>query len=124
MLADQDRLKPFFHQLPAGSANRGDAGIQCPGDLAVSPSFAGIGGVGLQQDACFRQLAGTVLAAMDQRVEPLALLIAELHDILLYGNLLRGHDSSPALSELSIQKTIAKSTTHSSSPDNSSDWLI
>jgi hypothetical protein len=61
---------------------------------------------------------------MDQRVEPLALLIAELHDILLYGNLLRGHDSSPALSELSIQKTIAKSTTHSSSPDNSSDWLI
>ena len=46
----------------AGPGNRVDAGIQSRGDLAVTPSFAGLGGVGLQQDACLHQLAGAVLA--------------------------------------------------------------
>jgi hypothetical protein len=34
---------------------------------------------------------------MDQPVEPVALLRAELHNILLYGSLFRGHDASPSL---------------------------
>jgi hypothetical protein len=97
MLAGQDGLDPLLHQLLAGPGNRVDAGIQSRGDLTVTPSFAGIGGVGLQQDACLHQLACTVFPRMDHRVEPFALLIAERHDILLYGSLFRGHDSSPPL---------------------------
>ena len=97
MLAGQHGLEPFLHQLLAGPGNRVDAGIQSRGDPAVTPSFAGLGGVGLQQDARLHQLAGSVFALTDQRVEPFALPLAELHDILLYGGLFRGHDASPPL---------------------------
>jgi hypothetical protein len=34
---------------------------------------------------------------VDQCVEPLSLLIAKLHDIPLYGDLFRGHESSPSV---------------------------
>src|SRR5271168_1710144 len=97
MLAGQDGLEAFLHQLPAGPGHRADAEVQRRGDLAVTPSFAGLGRVRLQQDARLYQLACTVFALVDQRVEPFALLIAELHDVLLYGNMFRGHDSSPSL---------------------------
>ena len=97
MLAGQDRFEPFFHQLPAGPADRVDTCIQSPRDLAVTAAFAGLRGVGLQQDACPHQLLCGVLAHVDQCVEPLSLLIAKLHDIPLYGDLFRGHESSPSL---------------------------
>jgi hypothetical protein len=38
-----------------------------------------------------------VFALMDQRVQPFALLVAELHDALLYGSSLRSPDASPSL---------------------------
>ena len=34
---------------------------------------------------------------MDQRVELLAPVVAQLHDGLLYGSLFRGHDAPPSL---------------------------
>jgi hypothetical protein len=97
MLADQDGLEPFFHQLLTGPCHRVDAGIQGRRNLAVTPSFAGFRGVSLQQDACLRQQPGRVFACMYQRVEPLPLIIAELHHIPLHGNLFRDHDASPSL---------------------------
>ena len=97
MLTGQDGLEPFLHQLLAGPGNRGDANIQGRGDLTVTPSFASLGGIGLQQDACFYQLVCTVFALTDQHRELFALLVAELHDILLYGDLFRGHESPPSV---------------------------
>ena len=97
MLAGQDGLETFLHQLLPGPGNRVDAGIQGGGDLPVTPSFAGLGSIGFQQDARPHQLTCTVFALMDQRVEPFALLVAELHDVLLHASLFRGHDASPSL---------------------------
>ena len=97
MLADQDGLEPFFHQLLAGPGNRVGAGIEGRCNPAVTPAFASFRGVGLQQDACPGQLPGRVFAHMYQRVEPLPLLVAELHHIPLHGTLFRGHDASPSL---------------------------
>jgi hypothetical protein len=97
MLADQDGLEAFLHQLLPGPGNRGDAGIQGGGDLAVTPSLAGLRSIGLQQDTRLHQLASAVFALLDQRVELFALLVAEVHDVLLYGSSLRSHDSSPSL---------------------------
>src|ERR1700719_4534106 len=73
------------------------AGIEGPANPAVTPSFACFRGVGLQQDACFGQQPGRMFAHMCQRVEPLSLLIAELHHVPLHGTLFRGHDASPSL---------------------------
>ena len=61
MLADQDGLEPLFHQLLAGPGNRIDAGLQRRRDLAVAPAFAGVRGVGFQQDACLQQLLRRML---------------------------------------------------------------
>jgi hypothetical protein len=97
MLADQDSLKPLFDQLLTGPGNRVDAGVKSFRDLAVAPSFALLRGVGLQQDARLGEEPRGVLACMDQRVEPFALLFAELHHMLLYGCLFRGHEASPSL---------------------------
>ena len=38
-----------------------------------------------------------VLATLDQRIQTLSLFRTELHDILLYGDLFRGHESTPSL---------------------------
>src|SRR6266853_1428830 len=46
MLADQDGLEAFFHQLLAGPGNRIGAAIEGLGNLAVTPSFA-----------CFRRVS-------------------------------------------------------------------
>jgi hypothetical protein len=40
MLADQDGLEAFFHQLLAGPRDRVDTGIEGCGDLAVAPCLA------------------------------------------------------------------------------------
>jgi len=97
MLAGQNGLEAFLHQLRAGPGYGADADIQSRGDLAVAPSFVGLGRVRLQQDAYLCQLACAVFAFVNQRVEPYALVIAELHDILLHSNMFRDHDSSPSL---------------------------
>jgi hypothetical protein len=97
MLARQDGLEPLFHQLLAGPGYRIDAGIQGGCDLAVAPSFARLRGVGLQQNTSLGEQPRGMFARMDQRVEPPALLIAELHHIPLYGNLFRGHEAPPSL---------------------------
>jgi hypothetical protein len=97
MLANQDSLKAFFHQLLAGPGNRIGAGIEGLGNPAVTPPFACFRGVGLQQDACFGQQPGRMFAYMCQPVESLTLLIAELHHVPLHGTLFRGHDASPSL---------------------------
>jgi hypothetical protein len=97
MLADQDGLEAFLHQLLPCPGNRADAGIQGGRDLAVTPSFAGLRSIGFQQDARPHQLACTVFALMDQRVEPFARLAAELHDVPLYASLFGDHDASPSL---------------------------
>jgi hypothetical protein len=97
MLAGQHRVESLLHQLLAGSGNRGDAGVQGEGDLAITPPFAGLRRVGFQQDARPHQLARAVFALMDQRVELFALLVVERYDVLLYGSSLRSHDASPSL---------------------------
>jgi hypothetical protein len=38
-----------------------------------------------------------VLATLDQRIQTLSFFRTELHDILLYGDLFRGHESAPSL---------------------------
>jgi len=53
VLADQDGLEAFFHQLLAGPGNRIGAGIEGLGNPTVTPPVACFRGVGLQQDACF-----------------------------------------------------------------------
>src|SRR4051812_44313837 len=111
MLVGQRRLQPLLYQSLAGSSNRVDGGIQRTGDLAVTPALAGLGDIGLQQDARLHQLTCTVLAGVDQGVELLPLLSAEVHDVLLYGHLLRGHVASPVVPETSIQSVTPKSMT-------------
>jgi hypothetical protein len=111
MLVGQRRLEPLFHQSLTGPGNRVDGGIQRTGDLAVTPALTGLGGIGLQQDTRLHQLACTVFAGTDQCAEPFALLIAELHHVLLYGGLFRGHDPSPVIPETSIQRLSTKSMT-------------
>jgi len=69
MLAGQSGLDPSFHQLLAGARDGVDAGIQRLGDLAVTPAFAGLRRIGLQQDACLQYLANRDLALLDERVE-------------------------------------------------------
>jgi hypothetical protein len=51
MLANQDGIEAFFHQLLAGLGNRIGAGIEGLGNPAVTPPFACIRGVSLQQRA-------------------------------------------------------------------------
>src|SRR4029077_15599708 len=111
MLVGQGRLEAFLHQSLAGPGNRVDGGLQRPGNLAVTPALAGLAGIGLQQDTRPDQLACTMFAATDQRVELFALRVAELHDVLLHGGLFRGHDSSPVAPETSIQGLTMKSMT-------------
>ena len=89
MLVGRDGPEPFLHQLLAGPGYRADADIQSRGDLAVAPSFARLGRVRVQQHACLCHLACAVFALVNQRVEPFALLISELHDMLLCGSLFR-----------------------------------
>ena len=62
--------------------------------LHASPASAR---VGLQQDAGLHQPLCGVFAAMDHAIQPLPLFRAELHDILLYGDLFGGHELAPSL---------------------------
>ena len=62
MLADQDGLKPFFHQLLTSPCHCVRARIEGRCNLAVTPSFTSFRRVSLQQDACLGQQAGRVFA--------------------------------------------------------------
>ena len=111
MLVGQRRFEPLLHQSLAGPGNGVDGGIQRTGNLAVAPALAGLGDIGLQQNTRLHQLTCTVFAGTDRCVELLPLLGAEIHDVLLYGHLLRGHVSSPMVPETSIQSLTPESTT-------------
>ena len=97
MLARQHSLKALLDQLLSRSRDGRKAGVKSLGNLAVAPSFTAARGVGLQQDARLHQPLGGVLAAADHRVKAVALLRIELHDVFLYGNLFRSHESPPAV---------------------------
>jgi hypothetical protein len=92
--------------LLTNSGDCREAGTQRRGDLAVAPSFAGLPDIGLQQAACPGQLSREVLVAADQGVQPLSLFLAELHHILLYGELFRDHESAPSLRYGAIDSNI------------------
>ena len=97
MLRGQHRLEPFFDQLLTNPGDSHQAGVQRRSDPAVAPSFPSLTCIGLQQDAGPGQLPCRVLATLDQGIQTLSLFRTELHDILLYGNLFRGHESAPSL---------------------------
>ena len=65
------------------------------GEPAIAPGFAGLRGIGLQQDACLQHLPCRTRALLYQRVEALPLVSAERYDVSLYGRLFRDHDASP-----------------------------
>ncbi|MEA2742147.1 MAG: hypothetical protein QOG25_518, partial [Acetobacteraceae bacterium] len=96
VLAGQHGLEPSLDKLLARWGDGREAGIQRLGDAAVTPCFAPLPGVGLQQDACLHQLPRGVFASVDQTLQPVSLFDVELHDILLYGDLCAGQDSTPS----------------------------
>jgi hypothetical protein len=51
MLAGQSGVQALLHQTLTRPGNRIDAGLQRRRDLAVTPAFAGIRGIGFQKDA-------------------------------------------------------------------------
>jgi hypothetical protein len=96
MFANQHCLDAFLHQLLASPSHRVDAGIEGCSDLAITPSVADRRGVRLQQNPRPGQLPRGACPSMDQRLETLPLVVAQLHHILLHDNLFRGHDGSPS----------------------------
>ena len=81
MLMFQGTFKASFDQPLTGSGNGIDAGVQRGGDLTVAPSFTGVRGIRLQQNACPEQLSRGVPALIDCRNQLLTFLVAELHDV-------------------------------------------
>ena len=59
MLAGQSGIEAPLHQLLARAGDGVDAGIQCLGDLAVAPGFAGLRGVGEEFSAGLASLDRT-----------------------------------------------------------------
>jgi len=92
VFAGQRRLDPLFDQSTPGAADIVaadivDAGVQRRRDRAVAPTFARLRHVRLQQDARLRRRLRRMLARADHRLQPLALLGAQLHHIFLDRNL-------------------------------------
>jgi hypothetical protein len=91
------------------SGDRHQAGVQRRSDPAVAPSFPCLTCISLQQDAGPGQRPRRVLATLDQAIQTLSLFHTELHDILLYGDLFRGHESAhesaPSLLRAADMKT-------------------
>src|SRR5450756_27261 len=119
MMTLQGPIKAFLDEPLAGSGNRIDTGLQGGGDLAVAPCFAGVRGVGFEQDACFQEHARGVFALSDRRVQLLPFLIAELHDVFLDRDLFPGHEATPLLvAEPSSQRLTAESRTRGTRTDS------
>jgi hypothetical protein len=96
VFALQRRLESLLDQLLTRASDIVDAGVQRRRDRAVAPAFTRLGNVGLEQDARPRQHSRRTLASVNQSFEPLALLGAQLHHVLLDRNLLLRHESSPS----------------------------
>jgi hypothetical protein len=113
MFADQGGLEPL--STSRSGVGDVDAGLPRGRDLAVAPSVVGLRGVGLQQDADVQPLVREMFAEMDQSVDLLSFLVAELHDVVLRDNLLRGHEPAPSIRRRpSSQKFAADSRTRGS----------
>jgi hypothetical protein len=113
----QHSLGPFFHQLPPRAGDGRAAGVQGGSDPAKTSGFSDWRGVRLQQNARLRQLLRQVLAAVDQVLQPLSLVRAELHDILLYGDFSRDREPAPTfIAETSILTFYSLSMTQGTSP--------
>ena len=97
VLAGQRGVNATLHQLLTGAGNGVDAGIQRRGDLAVAPGIASVRGIRLQQDARLQHLPDRRFAFLDQHLQLITLLGAELDDEFLHGRLLPGHDASPGV---------------------------
>src|SRR5271166_1537498 len=95
VFAGQRRRDPFFDQSTPGAADIVDAGVQRRRDRAVAPTFARLRHVRLQQDARLRQRLCRMLARADHRLQPFALLGAQLHHIFLDRDLPARHESPP-----------------------------
>jgi hypothetical protein len=92
LLAAQHSLEAFFHQLLADPVNHRCAGLQRLDDPVVTPAFAGLRHIGLQQYPCLQQPLRRALAFSYQPFELLAFLTAQPHNIFLYRNLPGSHD--------------------------------
>jgi hypothetical protein len=99
-------LEPFFDQLLTNSGDSHEAGLRRRSDPAVAPSFPCLTCIGLQQDAGAGQLPRRVRATLDQGIQTLSLFRTELHDILLYSNLFRGHESASPLGYRAVDPDI------------------
>src|SRR5471030_63729 len=116
MLAGQRSVEPFLDQSLARPGDRIDAGLQRRRDLAVAPALTGVRGVSFQQNTGLQHLLRRMFADMNQGGELLTLVIAERHDVFLYGDLSSGHGSAPSLGRRSWnQRNTAKSTTGATS---------
>ena len=102
----QHGLEPFFDQLLTNSGDSPEASVQRRSDPAVAPFLPCLTCIGLQQNAGPGQLPCRLLATLDQSIHTLSLFRTELNDILLYGDLFRGHESAPSLRHGAIDSDI------------------
>jgi hypothetical protein len=91
LLARQDRVEAFLHQLLAHTVDHRHARLQLLDDLAVAHAFAGREHVRLQKNPRLHQRLGRVLALAQHALEPRALLAAQPHDIFLLADLVLRH---------------------------------
>jgi hypothetical protein len=88
MVTLQRAFNAFLDQTLACPGDRIDAGVERGGDLTVAPALSGVRGVGFQQDASLQQVPRGVFVLIDRRIELLAFLVTELHDVFFDGDLL------------------------------------
>ena len=88
----QDGLTAFVHQGGAHPVHQGRAGFQRLEALAVTPPFTRSHNVGLQEYPRLQPTRCRACALPDAIAEPLPFLIAQSHDLFLYGNLFFCHD--------------------------------
>ena len=93
LLAAQNSLKAFLHQLLAHPVNHRNTGPQSRDDTAVAPRFALLRDIGFQQDARLQQPLRRALPLAQHRFKPLALVPAQQHNIALHRRLSRRHNS-------------------------------
>ena len=92
-MAGQNRLKPLLDQLSPGAKDSGEAGVQRFGNTNVAPALASLRCVSFQKDAGFRQQQGRTFALVDEVLQLLAFVRAQIHHILVDGSLFHGHES-------------------------------
>ena len=93
----QRGVEPFVHELAPRPFNCGDAGIQRLGDPAITPAFASLRDIRLQQDTRLGQQSRGSPARADECGKPIPFLGAQTHDVFFNGDFFPGHESSPSL---------------------------